>query len=89
VATAATLHLVAHLPNFSLQEIPADDYLWAAAWRDELLVDPTSVQVKNGYMEVPTAPGLGVELDEAAIAKHPATVRDWGVSFQAENAILD
>jgi galactonate dehydratase len=89
VATAATLHLVANLPNFSLQEIPADDYLWAASWRDELLLDPTLVQVKDGYLAVPTAPGLGVELDEAAIAKYPVTVRDWGVSFQAENAILD
>ena len=89
VATAAVLHLAANLPNFTIQEMPADDYLWSAYWRDELLVDPTVVQVKNGYLERPTAPGLGVALDEAAIAKYPPKVRPWGVSFQAENAIID
>jgi galactonate dehydratase len=89
VATAATLQLVANLPNFSIQEIPADDYLWAAHWRDEFLADARGIQVKDGYLDVPTAPGLGIDLNEDAIAKHPAIVRDWGVSFQAENAILD
>ena len=89
VATAATLHLVSNLPNFAIQEMPADDYRWAARWRDEFLVDPTPVQVKAGYLEVPTAPGLGIDLDEEAIARYPPVVRDWGVSFQAENAIID
>jgi len=26
---------------------------------------------KDGYIEVPDAPGLGVDLDEAEMAKHP------------------
>jgi L-alanine-DL-glutamate epimerase-like enolase superfamily enzyme len=26
---------------------------------------------KNGYIELPTAPGLGVDLDEKALAKAP------------------
>jgi len=89
VATAATLHLVANLPNFSIQEMPADDYLWSASWRDELLVDPSPIRVKEGYLALPAAPGLGVELNEAAIARYPAKVRNWGVSFQAENAMID
>lgn len=89
VCTAATLHLIANLPNFSIQEMPADDYLWSATWRDEFLVDPEPVRVRQGYLQLPTAPGLGIELNEAAIARHPPRVRPWGVSFQAESAIID
>lgn len=89
VCTAATLHLIANLPNFSIQEMPADDYLWSATWRDEFLVDPEPVRVRQGYLQLPIAPGLGIELNEAAIARHPPRVRPWGVSFQAESAIID
>jgi galactonate dehydratase len=89
VCTAATLHLVANLPNFSVQEMPADDYLWSASWRDEFLVDPEPVRARNGFLELPAAPGLGIELNEVAIARYPPRVRSWGVSFQAESAIID
>ena len=89
IGTAATLHLAANLPNFAILEMPADDYQWSAHWRDELLVDPTVVQVQDGYLALPTAPGLGVDLDEEAIARYPPRVREWGISFQAENAIID
>lgn len=69
VCVAATLHLVAGLPNFAILEMPADDYKWSAHWRDEFLVDPTPVQVRNGYLELPTSPGLGIELNEEALAR--------------------
>jgi len=71
VCVAATLHLVANLPNFAILEMPADDYRWSAYWRDEYLVDPAVVQVRDGYLELPAAPGLGVDLDERAIARRP------------------
>ncbi len=32
---------------------------------DDLLIDP--IVIRDGYAEVPTAPGLGIELDEAAV----------------------
>jgi galactonate dehydratase len=89
VATAAVLHLAANLPNLSILEMPADDYLWAARWRDELLVDPSPVLTRQGYLELPTTPGLGVEIDEEAIARHPAKVRSWGISYQSETAVLN
>jgi galactonate dehydratase len=28
--------------------------------------------LENGHLLVPTAPGLGVDIDEAAIARHPS-----------------
>jgi galactonate dehydratase len=89
VCTAATLQLVANLPNFTIQEMPADDYQWAATWRDEFLVDPSPVRVTRGYLEVPTTPGLGIDLDEAALARYPVKSHPWSIPFQAENAIAD
>jgi hypothetical protein len=29
--------------------------------------------VKDGYIDLPTTPGLGIELDEAALLRHKAT----------------
>ncbi|MFQ5809244.1 MAG: enolase C-terminal domain-like protein, partial [Armatimonadota bacterium] len=66
LATAICAHLHAALPNFLIQEC-FDDFLepWA---RDCVPGVPVP---KDGYIEVPDAPGLGVDLGEAEIAKHP------------------
>jgi galactonate dehydratase len=32
---------------------------------------PGTPRVKNGYYEIPTGPGWGVEVDEAVIHAHP------------------
>ena len=29
------------------------------------------IKVENGYIQLPTAPGLGLSLDETALAKYP------------------
>lgn len=64
--TAINAHIHASLPNFLIQEC-FDDFLvpWA---RDIMQGVP---HVENGYLEPSNAPGLGVELNEEEIAKHP------------------
>jgi L-alanine-DL-glutamate epimerase-like enolase superfamily enzyme len=37
-------------------------------WYDKIYQEPT--QVKDGFVQVPAAPGLGVELDENALKKY-------------------
>jgi len=37
-------------------------------YADDLIVNP--IQVSEGYAHVPTAPGLGIEVDEAALTKY-------------------
>lgn len=64
--TAVNAHLHASLPNFLIQEC-FDDFLVPWVW-DLMRGVP---RVVNGYLEPPDAPGIGVELDEAEIAKHP------------------
>ncbi|MCC7427281.1 MAG: mandelate racemase/muconate lactonizing enzyme family protein [Alphaproteobacteria bacterium] len=63
VATAATLHLDASLPNLLIQEL----YPYRVAEHWAVVDDAAELKVKNGRMPVPTRPGLGVALDRARL----------------------
>jgi len=65
VMNAMTLHLSASLPNFMIFETVSID----VPWRKELVRE--TLRFEGGDILVPTAPGLGVELNEAACAKYP------------------
>ena len=65
VGLAATLHASAGMPNFLITEY----FLNFEAVGNEIAVEP--FQVEDGYIALPTAPGLGIELDEAALAQRP------------------
>jgi galactonate dehydratase len=65
IGLAASLQASACVPNFLIMEYPV-------AWEpfaNELAVNP--LKVENGFIALPTGPGLGMELDEAALAKYP------------------
>lgn len=64
--TAINAHIHASIPNFLIQEC-FDDFL--APWSREIMQGVP--QVQNGYLEPSDAPGIGVELDETEMAKHP------------------
>lgn len=63
---AASVHLAACLTNFKIQET-FDDF--SAPWLKEVVRGVP--EVKDGFYELPTKPGLGIELDEEAIRRHP------------------
>lgn len=65
VGLAATLQLCAAIPNFLITEY----FVNFTARGDEISQNP--IRVENGYIRLPTAPGLGIDLDEAALAKYP------------------
>jgi galactonate dehydratase len=65
VANAATLQLAACLPSFYLLETMSCDVPWR---RDVCRED---VEIDDGFMRIPTRPGLGVDIREEAIAQHP------------------
>ena len=65
VGLAATLHLCATIPNFLITEY----FVNLADIGTELSTNP--IEVDNGYIRLPTGPGLGIELDEDALARHP------------------
>jgi galactonate dehydratase len=68
VALASTVHASATMPNFIITEyfLPFVDFC------DK--ISPNQLKPKNGYIELPTAPGLGVDVDEEALKKFPAKV---------------
>ena len=82
IATAASLHVSAAIPNFSLLEF-ARSY----PWHDEVQVEP--LQIKDGYFELPTAPGLGVELKEDVIASRPYDPRPYAGAYFADGGVAD
>ncbi|HUN48654.1 MAG TPA: mandelate racemase/muconate lactonizing enzyme family protein, partial [Stellaceae bacterium] len=66
VAEFAALHLLAAIPNtLMLERIEGD---WAG--RNEVISAPPVLE--QGHLVVPTTPGLGVDIDEAAIARYPS-----------------
>lgn len=65
VAHAATLQLAACVPNFIVLEMMMADVPYRADICDEQLT------IKDGKMLIPDRPGLGIELNEAELLKHP------------------
>jgi len=64
IATMATAHACATLPNFVALEHHFQDFDW---WNDIVKDGPI---IKNGYITIPEKPGIGVELNEREISKH-------------------
>ncbi|MDA1279606.1 MAG: galactonate dehydratase [Chloroflexi bacterium] len=62
VSTAACVQLDACIPNFALQEYTGE----SEPPKSDLLVTP--LELKDGYLTVPDGPGLGIELNEAALS---------------------
>ena len=69
VATAATIHVAASIPNFMMTE-----YIHLPE-REDILVEP--LVLRNGQFELPTKPGLGIELNKKVFDRYPAQVREW------------
>jgi len=70
VMNAMTLHASLAIPNFKLFETVSID----VPWRRELVRE--SLVFADGALLAPTAPGLGVELIEAACARFPYAACD-------------
>ncbi|MBT7079640.1 MAG: mandelate racemase/muconate lactonizing enzyme family protein [Chloroflexi bacterium] len=65
IGLAAGVHASANMPNFLIYEYFVNV--------EEVCSSFTSgyLEPHNSYIELPTAPGLGVEIDEAKLSQHP------------------
>ena len=70
VEGAANIQFAASLPNFLILE---SIQTWEG-FHAEILKEP--IRWEDGYVIPPTAPGLGVELNEEVAAKHPYTGKE-------------
>jgi galactonate dehydratase len=65
VGLAATLQVSTCIPNFLITEY----FVNLEAFGRTIAEQP--FEVVNGYITIPDTPGLGIELNEAALAQHP------------------
>lgn len=63
ISLTAMVHLAAAIPNLTYA---CDTHY---PWQSEDVIMGGKLQIKDGAVSVPDKPGLGVELDRAALAK--------------------
>jgi galactonate dehydratase len=85
IATAVGVHFAASTPNFMILEYATD--IGGVPWRQDLIATPE--HIVEGHMELPAAPGLGVELVERELLKHRAEafIREIPGYFEPEFTI--
>jgi galactonate dehydratase len=67
LSTLASAHVCASVPNFFRQEFMFND----VPWRDEVIDHPIADMVSDGHLHLSDRPGLGVDLIEEEMEKHP------------------
>lgn len=78
VSTAACLQICACIPNLGIQELP--DFCLNGT-EDAMVKEP--LRFENGFMLIPEAPGIGVELAENAAELFPAKGRGSNAAKRA------
>ena len=73
IASAAAFQLAASIPNFFIQQIPFPAAEADRRMRLELTTAPVEI-VNDGFAELPVGPGLGISVNEQALAKYAETV---------------
>ncbi len=81
VATMASVHLAAAIPNFLILEF-AQQPLRDAVQKQGLVVH-------GGWAELPDRPGLGIDLDQDVIDAHPYAPGSYEPAFGMDGAVAD
>ena len=83
VALSACLHVDAAVPNFLIQESVGPDFLTGVA--------ESAWQVRDGFAALPTAPGLGIEVDEREAAKLTKHTEELGGEhyYESDGSVAD
>ena len=84
VSTAACLQLAACIPNFAIQEYPAGEH---EPPKSEIVKTP--LELEDGFLVVPDAPGIGIELADDAREKYPPTPREVRTRLNVDGSVVD
>jgi galactonate dehydratase len=84
VSTAACIQLAACIPNFALQEYPLGE---GEPPKSDIV--KSTVRLEDGYLIIPDAPGIGIELAEDAAERYPYRPREVHTRLHADGSIVD
>src|SRR5690606_6123156 len=100
VSTAACLQIAVSTENFALQELPdhenisaterftSSESLKKADFKQSDLVTWVP-KVVNGFIEIPTTPGIGIDLVEDVEKKYPYQRREINTRLHIDGSIVD
>ncbi|XVH33097.1 galactonate dehydratase (plasmid) [Haloferacaceae archaeon DSL9] len=76
IALASCIHVDACSPNALIQEQSLDIHYNETSDVLDYLADPSVFEYRDGYVDIPDGPGLGIEIDEAHVREQSGDV-DW------------
>ncbi len=84
VSTAVCIQLAASIPNFAIQEYPLGE-------NDppKSLIVRSALRLEDGFLRVPDAPGIGVELAENAEERCPYVPRAYVTRLASDGSVMD
>lgn len=77
IALAASLQVAAVVPNFLIQETSFGIHYNEGVELLDYVVNKEVFALQEGYIALPSGPGLGVEIDEGAVRAAAARAVDW------------
>lgn len=83
VSTAASLHVGFATPNYLIQEVVRKD----VPWRNDVVTEP--INMEGGLSRAPSAPGLGIDINEKEAAKHPFQPEVTMPRFHKDGSVAD
>ena len=83
LSTAASLHVGFATPNYLIQEVVRAD----VPWRNDVVTEP--IDMTGGVARAPTAPGLGIDVDEREAARHPFQTEEFMNCQHPDGSVAD
>jgi galactonate dehydratase len=84
VSTAACIQIAASIPNFAIQEYPTGE---GEPPKSEIVKEV--LECKDGFITIPDRPGIGVELTDDAMEKHPFKGRARNTRLHVDGSVVD
>lgn len=83
VSTAASIQVAFAIPNYLIQEVVRED----VPWRQDIVEEP--IPLETGTVALPTAPGLGIEINEKEAARYPFQPEVTMARFHKDGSVAD